>query len=148
MVREPKFRCCECNKSLELIDIFSITDKTVFIPGIGERHPNKKYCEGCFKKVTKPVKELEIENNDMSLDDGSNIKKDKGLFERLRKKRLEIARSKKLPAYYIFYDKTLKDIVSKKPTTKREMLRINGVGEVKFEEFGDVFLEEILKYRR
>ena len=145
MVREPKFRCCECNKSLELIDIFSITDKTVFIPGIGERHPNKKYCEGCFKKVTKPVKELEIENNDMSLDDGSNIKKDKELFEKLRKKRLELARAKKLPAFCIFHDTTLNEMVLKKPTTKLDLLRINGVGWSKLDEFGNIFLNEIIK---
>ena len=147
MVKEPKFRCCECNKSMGFLDICTISEKTVFIPGIGERHPNKKYCESCFKKVTKPVNINSIKKERIYVEGKLKINSDNELFERLRKRRLEIARNKKLPAYFIFYDKTLKEMVSKKPSTRLEMMRINGVGPIKFEEFGNVFLDEIIKNR-
>ena len=145
MVKEPKFRCCECDKPMGFLDICTISEKTVFIPGIGERHPNKKYCEGCFKKVTKPVNNVSVEKNHFGIEDKSKVYRDKELFEKLRKKRLELARAKKLPAFCIFHDTTLNEMVLKKPTTKLDLLRINGVGWSKLDEFGNIFLNEIIK---
>ena len=68
------------------------------------------------------------------------------LFEELRTLRLEIAREEHMPPYIIFSDKTLNDMCSKMPTSKEEMLRVSGVGEVKFSKYGDRFLTSILKY--
>jgi len=66
---------------------------------------------------------------------------DADLFEKLREKRAKLAQDMQLPAYLIFSDKTLKHMAFKKPTNKAEMLQINGVGEKKFQQFGDEFLE-------
>lgn len=65
---------------------------------------------------------------------------DELIYERFRNLRKEIALSHEVPAYVIFGDKSLKELASKLPTTKEEMLRINGVGEVKFEKYGEMFL--------
>ena len=65
------------------------------------------------------------------------------LFEELRQKRAEIAKDKGVPAYIIFGDKTLKHLANEKPFDKESMLEINGVGEKKFEQFGEEFLEVI-----
>ena len=62
------------------------------------------------------------------------------IYERFKSLRKEIALSHEVPAYVIFGDKSLKELASKLPTTKEEMLRINGVGEVKFEKYGEMFL--------
>ncbi len=66
---------------------------------------------------------------------------DATLFERLRTLRAEIAKQNEIPAYIVFSDKTLKDMSIKHPKTKEEMLEVNGVGEVKFERYGEEFLE-------
>ncbi|MFA7570571.1 MAG: DNA helicase RecQ [Sulfurimonadaceae bacterium] len=65
---------------------------------------------------------------------------DELIYERFKRLRKEIALSHEVPAYVIFGDKSLKELASKLPTNKEEMLRINGVGEVKFEKYGEMFL--------
>lgn len=71
----------------------------------------------------------------------------KDLFEALRWLRLEIARKEKMPPYIIFSDKALNQMCGIMPTTKEEMLTVSGVGEVKFEKYGERFLEVILKFK-
>ncbi len=68
---------------------------------------------------------------------------DATLFEALRAKRAELARDLGVPAYIIFGDKTLKHLASQKPYDKISMLQVNGVGEKKFEQFGEEFLAVI-----
>lgn len=68
---------------------------------------------------------------------------DKTLFESLREKRTELAGELGIPSYLIFSDKTLKHLSADKPTDKASMLEVNGVGEKKFEQYGEVFLEVI-----
>jgi len=70
---------------------------------------------------------------------------DRGLFERLRTLRLEIAREEKVPPYIIFSDKTLVQMCLLKPKSKTEMLRVSGVGEIKYEKYGERFLTALSK---
>ncbi|MCD8109899.1 MAG: DNA helicase RecQ [Clostridiales bacterium] len=65
---------------------------------------------------------------------------DRGLFGHLRSLRLEIAREEKVPPYIIFSDKTLVQMCLLKPKSRTEMLRVSGVGEVKYEKYGERFL--------
>ncbi len=65
---------------------------------------------------------------------------DEELFEALREKRREIASDMGVPPYIVFGDKTLKHLASDKPHDKESMLEVNGVGEKKFEKFGEDFL--------
>lgn len=65
------------------------------------------------------------------------------LFEALRKLRKQIAEIEKLPAYIIFNDATLREMASEKPLTEEEMLGISGVGQHKFEKYGEQFLKVI-----
>lgn len=67
------------------------------------------------------------------------------LFEKLRALRLDIAREEKLPPYIVFSDKTLTHMCIVKPGTKEEMLTVSGVGEYKFEKYGQRFMECIKK---
>ncbi len=63
------------------------------------------------------------------------------VYDKLRTLRSEIASEKGIPPYIVFSDKTLKDLSSKQPQNKIEMLKIHGIGEVKFERYGEDFLE-------
>jgi ATP-dependent DNA helicase RecQ len=66
---------------------------------------------------------------------------DEELFGQLRAKRSELALELGVPAYIIFSDKTLKHLASAKPYDKASMLEVNGVGEKKYELYGEEFLE-------
>lgn len=62
------------------------------------------------------------------------------LFETLRELRMEIAKEEKVPPYIIFSDKSLTDMCIKLPKNKEEMLKVSGVGEAKFERYGERFI--------
>ena len=66
---------------------------------------------------------------------------DLSTFEQLRALRLEIAKENGIPPYVVFSDKTLKEMAEKLPQDKEAMLDVSGVGEVKFERYGEAFLE-------
>lgn len=69
-----------------------------------------------------------------------------GLFEELRALRIKLARKRSVPPYVVFTDKTLREMSSRKPVTKEEMLEISGVGEAKYKKYGAEFVEVIRKY--
>jgi len=62
------------------------------------------------------------------------------IFDQLRELRKEIASANKVPPYVVFSDKTLKELSNKMPSNKEEMLEVHGIGEVKFERYGQEFL--------
>lgn len=67
------------------------------------------------------------------------------LFEKLRALRSEIAKEEHVPPYIVFSDKTLVLMCRIRPKTKREMLTVSGVGEFKYEKYGERFLECLKK---
>ena len=66
------------------------------------------------------------------------------LFEKLRAKRLELAKAQNLPPYVIFHDTALVEMAKGKPRTLEELANISGVGSMKLEKYGEVFLGVIL----
>ena len=68
------------------------------------------------------------------------------LFEQLRELRKTIAKEEGMPPYIIFSDKTLVDMCVRSPFNKSEMLKVTGVGENKFEKYGERFLNVIAEY--
>lgn len=71
---------------------------------------------------------------------------DKGLFEALRALRRDIAGRKRLPAYVIFDDRTLREMARRGPSTREELLEVRGVGETKCQQYGQTFLAAIEEY--
>lgn len=65
------------------------------------------------------------------------------LFDVLRKLRLTIAREAGMPPYIIFSDKTLIDMSVKAPRNRSAMLSVSGVGEAKYDKYGERFMEAI-----
>jgi ATP-dependent DNA helicase RecQ len=74
------------------------------------------------------------------------IECDETLFDRLRRLRKKIADERGLPAYIIFSDVSLRQMARYYPTTAAEFARINGVGERKLADFGEVFMDSIAGY--
>lgn len=65
------------------------------------------------------------------------------LFEQLRALRMEIAKKEKVPPYIVFSDKTLIQMCVLKPETKEAMLEVSGVGEAKYQKYGEKFLKAV-----
>ncbi|WP_138420236.1 DNA helicase RecQ [Aquibacillus sediminis] len=65
------------------------------------------------------------------------------LFEELRQLRKQLADDEQVPPYVIFSDASLKDMSRYFPTIKDEMLSIKGVGEKKYDKYGEAFLAVI-----
>ena len=65
------------------------------------------------------------------------------LFEKLRQLRLDLSKKLGVPPFVIFHDKTLKEMATHRPSNRGEFLQVNGVGELKAEKFGDIFLDAI-----
>lgn len=63
------------------------------------------------------------------------------VFEQLRLIRRDLAQKERVPSYIIFNDATLREMSVVCPTSETDMLRIKGVGEVKFRKYGAPFLE-------
>lgn len=68
------------------------------------------------------------------------------LFETLRQLRLTIAREEGMPPYIVFSDKTLIDMSVKAPRNRSSMLGVSGVGEAKYEKYGERFIEAITAF--
>ena len=69
---------------------------------------------------------------------------DSGLWEALRACRQELATEHNVPAYVIFHDKTLHEMLAYRPQTASEMLGISGVGQTKLDRYGERFLSVLL----
>ncbi len=66
------------------------------------------------------------------------------LFRDLRETRKALADRDGVPPFVVFSDATLRDMARKRPRNRMEMLSVSGVGQVKFERYGEAFLS-ILK---
>jgi len=71
---------------------------------------------------------------------------DHGLFEALRGLRRKLALKKSVPSYIVFSDAALRDMARRRPSTVDGFLQVSGVGRAKAEQYGDIFVDAILRY--
>ncbi|GBE11497.1 ATP-dependent DNA helicase RecQ [bacterium BMS3Abin12] len=69
------------------------------------------------------------------------------LWEALRHRRQELARTQGVPAYVIFHDATLREMVERRPANTEELAAVSGVGARKLAAYGAAFLETIAAHR-
>ena len=72
---------------------------------------------------------------------------DREIFDALREVRTKLAKEHHTHPYIIFADKTLILMSKARPHTKAEMLEISGVGEYKYEKYGEEFLNALNSFR-
>ena len=72
---------------------------------------------------------------------------DRYLFEILSDVRQKMSEQLDVPPINIFSDYTLEEFAKRKPTTKQEMIQIEGVGSYKLKHYCPQFLEAIQKYK-
>jgi ATP-dependent DNA helicase RecQ len=71
---------------------------------------------------------------------------DPTLFDLLKKERKKLADHANLPPYVIFPDKTLIEMATFFPQSKENLLQLHGVGPIKCEKYGWIFLDLISEY--
>ncbi len=69
--------------------------------------------------------------------------RDATVFTALKAVRLELAKARSVPAFVVFSDATLLDMLAKCPQTREQMLDVNGVGPKKYEEYGADFIQAL-----
>ncbi len=69
------------------------------------------------------------------------------LWEAMRGRRQQLADEQGIPAYMIFHDATLAEMVENRPETREQLSRISGVGEKKLDAYGEAFLDVLNEYR-
>ncbi len=74
------------------------------------------------------------------------IEYDEQLFQLLRSRRKQIADRDGVPPYVVFGDASLAEMAAMLPTSKIDMLEINGVGQTKMEKYGNEFIAEIVGF--
>ncbi len=105
-------------------------NKTVKLVKSSEIIRKKKEQEE-LRKV-KPVSKTKLLEND--------------LFEKLRKIRISLAKKENVPAYVIFTDAVLNDMVINKPISHDDLSKISGVGEHKNKSYGKFFINGIVDF--
>jgi len=66
---------------------------------------------------------------------------DMPLWLKLKACRKQLADEHNVPAFVVFSDATLLEMLSQHPTNKQQMLAISGIGLTKFDRFGMEFLQ-------
>lgn len=64
----------------------------------------------------------------------------------LKKLRLELAKKQGVPPYVVFSDRTLTDMVNRRPHTREEFEQVSGVGQVKAERYWFDFVNCIRRH--
>lgn len=101
-----------------------------------------------FIKVSKEELQTQTTETKKASKRKSDLLTGKGLelFDVLREFRLALAKEEAVPPYIICSDKTLTDMCVKLPKNKQEMLNVNGIGESKYEKYGERFIEKIREF--
>jgi ATP-dependent DNA helicase RecQ len=68
------------------------------------------------------------------------------LFEQLRLRRLELARSKGVAPFKIAHNRTLQDMAARRPSTMDELALVYGMGPARLGSYGEAFLEVLLQF--
>jgi ATP-dependent DNA helicase RecQ len=121
------------------------------LPEEREKSPDEKMPKQSGVKLIETQNKPETKTPKQSgakLIDTKNISADidGDLLDKLKKLRKETAARESVPAYIVFSDASLVDMCRKKPVSPVQFSRINGVGDVKLEKYGEAFTDLIRKY--
>lgn len=105
-------------------------------PARGARHKGKKAA--VCKQCQKPLASSRERNRGYCQD--CPVPYDEELFELLRTWRKEQAEAQSVPAFVVFSDATLEALAEVKPTDRRGLQSISGIGKTKLDRYADELL--------
>jgi ATP-dependent DNA helicase RecQ len=68
------------------------------------------------------------------------------LFERLRERRADLAKSRRVPAYVVALDRSLVELATHRPRTTEALAHVYGFGPNRIEQYGESFLEVVASF--
>jgi ATP-dependent DNA helicase RecQ len=99
---------------------------------------NRTQIMGRFQEVTTRLRKDKVTQEKLDYD--------QALFALLRQMRKDLADEGGVPPYVIFSDKTLVEMSAYYPQSLDSLLTMNGVGHVKLNQYGEIFLRVIKPY--
>jgi ATP-dependent DNA helicase RecQ len=96
-----------------------------------------------LRKFTRKARAKGRERKANRFGDPANSK----LWQALRNRRQQLADEQGVPAYMIFHDATLAEMVENRPQTLAQLSNISGIGERKLADYGEAFSEVLNEYR-
>ncbi|GLB58418.1 DNA helicase RecQ [Cytobacillus sp. NCCP-133] len=145
-IREMKFNelstfgLLKNRKEKEIIDILNYLLSEGFIALTDGKYPTVKLSANSLPVLKGQEKiAMKIKEPDAVQETEGNSE----LFEVLRALRKKLADEEKVPPYVVFADTALKEMSRYYPVAKNLMLNIKGVGQMKFEKYGEHFIQEI-----
>ncbi len=150
----PMYRLRQVMNYLQLKEFLAVTNDEYAIVKLTAN--SRKVLENTEEIIMRMAKEQEREKREKGekkTKKGQSFgvaltEQEEGLFQKLRALRTEIAREEKVPPYIVFSDKTLIAMSKAVPRDKSQMLSVSGVGEFKYDKYGERFLACILSETR
>jgi ATP-dependent DNA helicase RecQ len=96
-----------------------------------------------LRKLTRKARAKSRERKANRFADTGNSK----LWQALRDRRQQLADEQGVPAYMIFHDATLAEMVENRPETLAQLSNVSGVGKRKLADYGEAFLDVLNEYR-
>ena len=103
----------------------------------------------CDKHEADSVNSVKNDLDNLHVSESSSEEQDMDLaelFEQLKSKRKIVADNEGVPAYIVFNDKTLEEMVNRLPQSEESFFQIHGIGPVKVEKYAHLFLPIIRSY--
>lgn len=125
----------------DVADFIDFLTARQYIEMTGGQYPVLKVTNSGKEVLTSKTKVYRKERKVIATTTG-----DQELFESLRQLRKELASSENVAPFIIFSDVTLREMAAHLPTTNEQFLRIKGVGNQKFERYGQAFIKVIESY--
>lgn len=95
------------------------------------------------EKLRKEKQEKQYAKKQLAANDNAP---EEDLFQTLRRLRLTIAQESNVPAYMVFSDASLRQMADEIPTEEEDFKGISGVGQYKWQQYGETFLEAIREF--
>jgi len=152
LAKVPTYRLRQVLNFLQVKEYLVVTSDEYAIVKLGKNAASLLSGDDDEKVMMKLPKEQEraksgktsgAKKAKMAVGSENFTEKETTLFDLLKELRREIAKEEKVPPYIVFSDKTLVHMCLVKPKDKEEMLTVSGVGEFKFEKYGERFLDKI-----
>lgn len=91
--------------------------------------------------LLRPLKRNKEATKVNNADQWLRTEREERLWQALRSWRMELARTENVPAYVICGDRTLREIVEKKPKNRTDLADIYGLGDAKIHQFGEKIVQ-------
>jgi len=115
---------------------------------------SKSVLRGTEKVLMKLPEDIRIEKSQKETKRKTRVKSSSAsaavhndLFERLRELRTQLARQEEVPPYIVASNALLEEISIAVPENRERMLQIHGMGEAKFEKYGQAFLNVVINWK-